>query len=86
MTYLARNPRLSVAGTDVPRPVALNIGEVLSELQGEFSQVTASKIRFLEEKGLLTPQRTSAGYRSICPTMWGVYASFWDCSETSTYR
>lgn len=67
MTYLARNPRLSVAGTDVPRPVALNIGEVLSELQGEFSQVTASKIRFLEEKGLLTPQRTSAGYRKYLP-------------------
>ena len=29
--------------------------------------MTASKIRFLEEKGLLTPQRTSAGYRKYLP-------------------
>lgn len=41
----------------------LTIGEVLRELSGEFPQVTASKIRFLEEKGLITPQRTRAGYR-----------------------
>jgi Predicted transcriptional regulators len=42
---------------------ALNIGEVLSELKDEFPRVTASKIRFLEDKGLIIPQRTSAGYR-----------------------
>ncbi|KQN95665.1 MerR family transcriptional regulator [Arthrobacter sp. Leaf234] len=41
----------------------LTIGEVLRELSGEFPQVTASKIRFLEEKGLIAPQRTRAGYR-----------------------
>jgi DNA-binding transcriptional MerR regulator len=41
----------------------LNIGEVLSELADDFPQVTASKIRFLEEKGLICPQRTRAGYR-----------------------
>ncbi|WOO98928.1 MerR family transcriptional regulator [Micrococcus terreus] len=41
----------------------MNIGEVLGELQQDFPQVTASKIRFLEEKGLVTPQRTAAGYR-----------------------
>ncbi|WP_104164215.1 MerR family transcriptional regulator [Arthrobacter sp. SX1312] len=40
-----------------------NIGEVLRELAEEFPQVTASKIRFLEEKGLISPQRTRAGYR-----------------------
>ncbi|WP_081747713.1 MerR family transcriptional regulator [Arthrobacter sp. Br18] len=40
-----------------------NIGEVLRELAEDFPQVTASKIRFLEEKGLITPQRTRAGYR-----------------------
>lgn len=67
MNHLARNPRLAVIGGDVARPVALNIGEVLSELNDEFPQVTASKIRFLEEKGLLTPQRTSAGYRKYLP-------------------
>ncbi len=41
----------------------LNIGEVLRELAADFPQVTASKIRFLEEKGLIAPQRTRAGYR-----------------------
>lgn len=41
----------------------LNIGEVLRELSADYPQVTASKIRFLEEKGLITPQRTTAGYR-----------------------
>ncbi|MCB4207726.1 MerR family transcriptional regulator [Arthrobacter sp. UM1] len=45
------------------RAGVLNIGEVLAELVGEFPQVSASKIRFLEDKGLITPQRTPAGYR-----------------------
>ncbi len=67
MNHVARNPRLAVISGDSARPVALNIGEVLSELHDEFPQVTASKIRFLEEKGLLTPQRTSAGYRKYLP-------------------
>ena len=41
----------------------LNIGEVLAELSTDFPAISASKIRFLEEKGLVTPQRTAAGYR-----------------------
>ncbi|KNC18986.1 MerR family transcriptional regulator [Arthrobacter sp. RIT-PI-e] len=41
----------------------LTIGEVLGELAEEFPSVTASKIRFLEEKGLIFPKRTRAGYR-----------------------
>ena len=44
-------------------PQVLNIGEVLAQLSDEFPCMTASKIRFLEEKGLITPQRTPAGYR-----------------------
>ncbi|CEA07798.1 HTH-type transcriptional regulator TnrA [Arthrobacter saudimassiliensis] len=51
------------AGQDRPRGRVLNIGEVLSTLSTEFSGISASKIRFLEEKGLVTPQRTAAGYR-----------------------
>ncbi|MBW4095558.1 MAG: MerR family transcriptional regulator, partial [Acidobacteria bacterium] len=42
-----------------------NIGEVLAQLSEEFPSVTASKIRFYEEKGLITPQRTPAGYRQF---------------------
>ena len=41
----------------------LNIGEVLGDLSTDFPGISASKIRFLEEKGLVSPQRTAAGYR-----------------------
>ncbi|MGG5172996.1 MerR family transcriptional regulator [Pseudarthrobacter sp. J1738] len=44
-------------------PRVLNIGEVLAQLSDDFPTMTASKIRFLEEKGLITPNRTPAGYR-----------------------
>ena len=63
----ARSPRLEVARHESSRAAALNIGEVLSELKHEFPRVTASKIRFLEDKGLIIPQRTSAGYRKYTP-------------------
>lgn len=42
----------------------LTIGKVLRELTPEFPDVTASKIRFLEAEGLVTPTRTAAGYRT----------------------
>lgn len=42
---------------------ALNIGEVLATLAEDFPSMTASKIRFLEEKGLISPHRTPSGYR-----------------------
>ncbi len=40
-----------------------SIGEVLSLLQAEFSDVTISKIRFLESQGLIAPDRSPSGYR-----------------------
>jgi len=46
----------------------MNIGEVLTRLAEDFSGITASKIRFLEEKGLVTPARTAAGYRKYSET------------------
>lgn len=36
---------------------------VLDQLRGDFPDVTISKIRFLESEGLVTPERTPAGYR-----------------------
>ena len=42
-----------------------SIGEVLSLLQAEFSDVTISKIRFLESQGLIAPERTPSGYRKF---------------------
>ncbi len=43
----------------------LNIGQMLDELREEFPELTISKIRYLEEQGLLAPQRTPAGYRKF---------------------
>ncbi len=42
-----------------------SIGEVLTDLQKEFPDVTISKIRFLESQGLLDPERTPSGYRKF---------------------
>jgi DNA-binding transcriptional MerR regulator len=41
------------------------IGEVLTQLRPEFSDITISKIRFLESEGLVTPERTPSGYRKF---------------------
>lgn len=41
----------------------MSIGAVLSLLQPDFPDVTITKIRFLEDRGLVTPQRTASGYR-----------------------
>jgi DNA-binding transcriptional MerR regulator len=43
----------------------MSIGEVLTQLRPEFPDVTISKIRFLEEQGLVEPDRTPAGYRKF---------------------
>lgn len=42
-----------------------SIGQVLERLEGEFGDLTPSKLRFLEEQGLVTPQRTKSGYRKF---------------------
>lgn len=39
------------------------IGQVLAALESDFAGISASKIRFLEDKGLVSPQRTNTGYR-----------------------
>ncbi|WP_404387005.1 MerR family transcriptional regulator [Humibacillus xanthopallidus] len=43
----------------------LTIGKVLAELRDDFPDVSASKIRFLEAEGLITPHRTASGYRTF---------------------
>jgi DNA-binding transcriptional MerR regulator len=48
-------------------PPLLGIGQVLAKLQPEFPELTPSKLRFLEEQGLVTPARTAAGYRKFSP-------------------
>jgi DNA-binding transcriptional MerR regulator len=43
----------------------MNIGQVLDELRNDFPTVTIPKIRFLEDKGLIKPERTPSGYRKF---------------------
>jgi DNA-binding transcriptional MerR regulator len=41
----------------------LTIGAVCARLRQEFPDISISKIRYLEDQGLLTPRRTQGGYR-----------------------
>jgi DNA-binding transcriptional MerR regulator len=43
----------------------LTIGDVLAQLKSEFPDLTISKIRFLEQEGLVQPDRTPSGYRKF---------------------
>nr|WP_246256652.1 MerR family transcriptional regulator [Isoptericola halotolerans] len=47
----------------ISRHASMRISEVLGQLRGDFPAVSHSKLRFLEEQGLITPVRTPAGYR-----------------------
>ena len=48
-----------------PEAALFSIGQVLERLQGEFGDLTPSKLRFLEEQGLVPPERTKSGYRKF---------------------
>jgi DNA-binding transcriptional MerR regulator len=53
-----------MAATEAPsRRRLLTIGTVCGRLKDEFPDVSISKIRYLEDQGLLTPRRTQGGYR-----------------------
>jgi DNA-binding transcriptional MerR regulator len=52
----------AIAGTP-QRERLVRIGEVVRRLHEEFPDISISKIRFLEDEGLLNPQRTRGGYR-----------------------
>ncbi len=43
----------------------MSIGEVMALLRTDFADVSISKIRFLEDQGLVHPGRTPAGYRKF---------------------
>ena len=50
-----------------PARAYLGIGEVLAQLQAEFPDVSVSKIRFLENAGLIQPARSPSKYRKFSP-------------------
>jgi DNA-binding transcriptional MerR regulator len=43
------------------------IGSVCEELRGAFPDISVSKIRYLEDQGLIAPRRTRGGYRLFSP-------------------
>ncbi len=43
----------------------LSIGQVLARLNPEFPELSPSKLRFLEERELISPARTESGYRKF---------------------
>ncbi len=45
----------------------LTIGEVVEQLSAAYPDLTISKIRFLEDEGLVSPERTPGGYRTFRP-------------------
>lgn len=50
--------QVAVEGRDLE-----TIGSVVDRLRAEFADLSVSKVRYLEEQGLITPQRTNSGYR-----------------------
>lgn len=46
----------------------LSIGQVLAKLGPEFPDLSPSKLRFLEERQLISPARTESGYRKFSPS------------------
>jgi DNA-binding transcriptional MerR regulator len=55
------------ARASAPRESLLSIGQVLARLSPEFPDLSPSKLRFLEERQLITPARTESGYRKFSP-------------------
>lgn len=46
----------------------LTIGEVVQRLEPLYPDLSISKVRFLEEEGLICPERTPGGYRKFAST------------------
>jgi DNA-binding transcriptional MerR regulator len=64
MTTMATKRSTTSAGAE---PRLRTIGAVCDELREEFPDISVSKIRYLEDQGLLAPRRTRGGYRLFSP-------------------
>ena len=54
---------MTVTQPTSPKQRSLTIGAVCELLKPEFPDISISKIRYLEDRGLLAPRRTQGGYR-----------------------
>ncbi len=51
----------------ISRQATMRISDVLAQLGPQFPSISHSKLRFLEEQGLIDPVRTPSGYRQYSP-------------------
>jgi DNA-binding transcriptional MerR regulator len=58
------SPRPRPTGAE-PDSGLMTIGQVLDLLRAEFPTISIPKIRFLEDKGYVSPERTPSGYRKF---------------------
>ena len=72
--------------TASPDRELLTIGAVCRRLKGDFPDISISKIRYLEDQGLLTPRRTRGGYRLSARTTSSGSRRSCACSATSSCR
>jgi DNA-binding transcriptional MerR regulator len=54
-------------GKGSAEPRLRTIGSVCEELRQQFPDISVSKIRYLEDQGLIAPKRTRGGYRLFAP-------------------
>ncbi len=47
-------------------PSYFSIGKLVKLLEADFPDISVSKVRFLESKGLVNPERSTSGYRRYC--------------------
>lgn len=57
--------RKAAVAAQTKRATRLSIGQVLTKLRPEFPDLAPSKLRYLEEQGIVSPQRTESGYRKF---------------------
>lgn len=64
MSLASNTAHIQPADSSAPESL-LAIGQVLNRLTAEFPDLTPSKLRFLEDQGLISPARTKSGYRKF---------------------
>jgi len=67
-TAQVKTAQVKTAQSKSATPALLSIGQVLAKLSPEFADLTPSKLRFLEERQLISPSRTESGYRKFSAT------------------
>ena len=71
-TATPQDPTIELPEVPAPEPPgrgakSMTIGAVCKALKQEFSDISISKIRYLEDQKLLSPRRTPGGYRLYSP-------------------